>query len=428
MIQPLTDTGLISYLLSITETERETDMKGSIRAKGKCPECEDSFKQVKKIGFICPQCKIIPKRFYIDLFHKGQRIRIFSDKAGQVIDSYQRALNLLSHINYEIKNFSFDPINYIKAELEKFWTSNLLERFLNHKLNSMAPSYQNDFKRMVYTAKEYFKTKDVRELRKIDIINYKEYLEDKFKISNKTIKNNIDVFKTFLRYLMNDLEMIDKVPPFPDIEIQQYNFKWLSHEDQIALFELIPDILKPVFAFLMLTGCRPSEARALKCKNADLKNHFVTISATYSGNVFREKRKGKRSHSVTIPIHPELYDFMADRVINNHPEAFVFINPRTGNPFKKNTLQKEWAKVREKAKIDTSLRLYDATRHSFASQLVNSGSTIYKVSKLLGHSSVKMTEKYAHSNIESLKTEVEKLSLKKIKTVTRLSPEAKTNF
>ena len=82
-------------------------------------------------------------------------------------------------------------------------------------------------------------------------------------------------------------------------------------------------------------------------------------------------------------------------------------------------MQDIWDTVRDKAKIDKSLRLYDATRHSFASNLVNSGSTIYKVSKLLGHSSVKMTEKYSHSEVENLRTDINKLTLNREQTVNK---------
>ncbi len=162
---------------------------------------------------------------------------------------------------------------------------------------------------------------------------------------------------------------------------------------------------------------RPSEARALKCKNVDLQNHTVTISATFSGSIYREERKGKKSKFVTIPIHPELYGYISDRVKNNLPEAFIFVNQNTGKPYCENSLRIIWNTVKKEAGIDNSLRLYDATRHSFASNLVNSGSTIYKVSKLLGHSSVKMTEKYAHSNIENLRIDIQKLSLNRHQTV-----------
>jgi site-specific recombinase XerD len=121
---------------------------------------------------------------------------------------------------------------------------------------------------------------------------------------------------------------------------------------------------------------------------------------------------------VTIPIHPEILPYLTQRVPENHPAAYVFVHAKTGRHFNKNTLQKEWNRVRTIMNIDKSLRLYDATRHSFASQLVNAGTSIFKVSKLLGHSSVKMTEKYSHSNIENLRADMEKISLK---VVCRLS-------
>jgi site-specific recombinase XerD len=35
-------------------------------------------------------------------------------------------------------------------------------------------------------------------------------------------------------------------------------------------------------------------------------------------------------------------------------------------------------------------------RHSFASLLINSGRTLYEVQKILGHTQVKTTERYAH--------------------------------
>ncbi len=141
-----------------------------------------------------------------------------------------------------------------------------------------------------------------------------------------------------------------------------------------------------------------------------------------SGNVYREKRKGRNAKAVMIPIHPEMLDFMRERVTNNLPEAFVFRNPNTGRPYTENAIRRVWDNIRKKAGISKSLRLYDATRHSFASQLVNTGSTLFKVSRLLGHTSSKTTERYDHTNIESLRTDLEKLSLK---TVPRLSPVEK---
>ena len=47
------------------------------------------------------------------------------------------------------------------------------------------------------------------------------------------------------------------------------------------------------------------------------------------------------------------------------------------------------------------LRLHDL-RHSYASTLVNNGVSLYDVQKLLGHSSITTTQRYAHLSSERL--------------------------
>ncbi len=418
----LTTDDLISYLLAVDGGEK---MIGIIRSKGKCPVGQCKFEEVHRIGFICSVHKTVPCRFYIDLFFKGQRIRLFSDGHGQPIDTYQRALNLLSHINYEIKNYTFEPSKYVKQELEKFYVSSLLDKFLAFKLDAIAPSYRKDYRRYIKLARDFFTTKDARELRKIDVINYKEYLEKNFNLSGKTVKNIFDNFKTFLHYLRDDLEIIDMVPVFPVVETLQPKIRWLTTEVQRCVFENIPEDDKPIFSFLMLSGCRPGEARALKCRDVDLDQGIINISSTFSGRVYREKRKGRNSKSVVIPIHPEILHYIKSRVESNLSGAYLFINLKTGLYYSENKLRKIWNRVRERVELDKSIRLYDATRHSFASQLINKGVPLLSVSRLLGHSSTKMTERYAHSDLGRLKIDISNLSLKEA-TVTRLSPVKKS--
>ena len=389
-------------------------MNGTIRAKGKCPICQGKYTEIKKLGFICPKHQTTPKRFYIDLHYQGQRLRLFSDNQGRSLDSFQRGRDLLSRINHEINTHIFDPTHYIKAEQEKFYLSNLLKEFREHKLTGdrIAPSYARIYDRYVQIAIDYFKTRDVRDVRKLHIVNYQSYLNKNYNWSNKTLKNCIDIFKTFLMYVKNDLEIINVVPHFPVIDIPTPITTWLTTETQIAAFSQVPDLDKPIIAFLMLSGCRPGEARALKCSDVDLESGLITISATFSNAIYRKKRKGKKSKPVVIPIHPEILEYIKHRVENNLPEAFVFTN-REGRHYAETGLLDVWRRVREKVGLDKSIRLYDAARHSFASQLINSGVSIYSVSSLLGHSNIKTTEKYLHNDVNKLQVDVSGLTLKK---------------
>lgn len=47
------------------------------------------------------------------------------------------------------------------------------------------------------------------------------------------------------------------------------------------------------------------------------------------------------------------------------------------------------------------MRLHDL-RHSFASLLINSGRSLYEVQKILGHTQVKTTQRYAHLSQDTL--------------------------
>ena len=53
-------------------------------------------------------------------------------------------------------------------------------------------------------------------------------------------------------------------------------------------------------------------------------------------------------------------------------------------------------------------RLHDL-RHTFATRLAQAGVDIYKISKLLGHKDIKMTQRYAHHCPDSLRDGVEVL-------------------
>jgi len=92
--------------------------------------------------------------------------------------------------------------------------------------------------------------------------------------------------------------------------------------------------------------------------------------------------------------------------------------------YSENKLKRILDDVREKLGLDKSVRLYDATRQSVASQLVNRGVSLFSILKLLSHSNIKMTEWCSHVDLEKLKVGMKNISLIGA-TVTKVAREKK---
>ncbi len=78
----------------------------------------------------------------------------------------------------------------------------------------------------------------------------------------------------------------------------------------------------------------------------------------------------------------------------------VFVFPGTGRRtvgehIHGSTLAHTWATIRTAAKIE-DVRLYDACRHSFASQAITAGLSLAQIGEQLGHSQPATTKRYAH--------------------------------
>jgi integrase len=413
MNNTLTDIPSILYLLS-QEGKEEREM-GTIRARGKCPVCQKSFEHISKLGLICPEHKTVPRRFYIDLSWKGKRVRIFSHKSGRSLDSYQIALETLQHINYEIRNHIFEPSKYIASDIKKYLFENLIKQWLELKERSdLSPSYIPKLKQFEKDYFQFFKGQDIRDLRTSHIHDFFYQLPEN--LSSKTKKNIISALHGFFSWLTK-MEYIEKMPVFPTIKIEQPDWKWLDVDIQGDILLAIPESDRYIYLFLALHGCRPSEARALKVKDIDFSHNAVNIKRTFtgkSGNMIAEHTKTKRQR--TIPINTEMLEVFKYLCKDKLPEAFVFINPRTGKPYAKSTYQEVWQSACEA--VGLKISSYEGLRHSFASQRVSRGIDIYLISKVLGHSDIRTTQRYSHTNLDALK------SIMSIETVTRLSPRA----
>lgn len=158
-----------------------------------------------------------------------------------------------------------------------------------------------------------------------------------------------------------------------------------------------PDVYKTsinAIRMILFTGARPGEVYGMTWDEINLDDGIWTRSAL--------RNKQKKLH--VVPLVKDaliLLKHIKSQVVETQ---YVFPSPSSPNrPI--GEVKKTWAKVIQTAEIENPIgtRLYDL-RHTFATHLVASGQSLFSVGKLLGHSTTKVTERYAHADLDGLRS------------------------
>ncbi|MGA3341118.1 MAG: tyrosine-type recombinase/integrase [Methylocella sp.] len=129
---------------------------------------------------------------------------------------------------------------------------------------------------------------------------------------------------------------------------------------------------------LALTGCRRSEITRLRWSEVDLEAGLLRLE--YS-------KTGPR----TVPLGDQAMRLIAE-LKRAAFSTWVFPSSRGTGPIV--GIQKVWNDIRTRADLPT-VRLHDL-RHSFASQAINGGASLYLTGAILGHRQSSTTQRYAH--------------------------------
>jgi len=170
----------------------------------------------------------------------------------------------------------------------------------------------------------------------------------------------------------------------------------LSVEEENRLMKSSVKHLKPILITAIQTGMRRSEIFNLKWTAVDFTKKEIKVENSKSGL------------SRIIPINSELLVHLKKLKNKANKSKWVFLNHKTGKPFK--DVKKAFQGACRREGIE-DLRFHDL-RHTFASRLVQRGVDLITIKDLLGHSSVRVTERYTHSNRDLKKAAVETLNRK----------------
>lgn len=159
-----------------------------------------------------------------------------------------------------------------------------------------------------------------------------------------------------------------------------------SHEAKqlfLALESSHNSMLKFIVPMLILTGARKMEVLTAKWMDFNLDQRVWRIPLSKSGkHRFVPISDGALALLTQIPRRCE----------------YVFANPKTLKPYR--SIFSSWHSARTSVDLG-DVRMHDL-RHSFASFLINNGRSLYEVQKILGHTQISTTQRYAHLSQDSL--------------------------
>ena len=156
-----------------------------------------------------------------------------------------------------------------------------------------------------------------------------------------------------------------------------------------------PEKVREIVVLLLNTGLRIEECLSLEWSRVDLIRKTIHIQDT------------KGDSPKVFPLNTTALGVLNQRSkVKSIKNDYVFLNSN-GKKILRDAFRISFYRVLKKVGIE-NFCIHDI-RHTFATRLAQAGVDLYKISKLLGHKDIKMTQRYAHHCSDSLRDGVKTL-------------------
>lgn len=227
----------------------------------------------------------------------------------------------------------------------------------------------------------------------------------------ETLHNDVSInsylrdFITTMHFLMNE----GYLPYFKmqAIKVDRSGVETYSEEELLALLKK-PNIKKCSFIeyqswvmtnFLFSTAVRQRSLRFIKVKDLDFDNNVVYVTVT------------KNRKSLIVPFNRTLSNILKEFLKyrqHKSDEDFLFCNV-FGQQLNKSTSYHMLYEYNKRRGVETTgIHRY---RHTFAKQWILNGGNVVSLSKMLGHSSLQITQNYINLLVSDVAKEVETINL-----------------
>ncbi len=238
-------------------------------------------------------------------------------------------------------------------------------------------------------------------LSELTITSLQKYAEDRLRsVSVHSVKRDKANLSSAFSYAISRKYLLDNIAKMirhPKLPEKQPSFLG-DYEFDLLLDKVKEADLKDLFIFAVNTGLRQMELLTLHWGQIDFKDKYVILDN--SGYLTKSKKVR------TIPLSLKAMQIVTNRELKKNGQLVFTLE---GKPIKPDYISHKFKSYVLESRINSKLNFH-SLRHTFASWLVQRGVSIYEVSKLLGHSSVNVTQIYSHLRTDDLKNAIDKLN------------------
>jgi site-specific recombinase XerD len=265
-----------------------------------------------------------------------------------------------------------------------------MEQFIQQlKLKAYSPStirtYRNEFLQLL----QLLKHKPVNKLTPNDIKRYMVYAMEKEGISENTAHSRLNALKFYFEQVLGREKFFWEIPrPKKPTQLPQ-----VFNQDEIAgIINSLQNKKHKVMLMLAYSaGLRVSEVVALKTYQIDSTRMIILI----------KEAKGKKDRIVSLS--PVLLVMLREYALEYKPDkrGYLFEGSTKGLAYSTRSLQEVLQSAKRKAGVLKPGSIH-SLRHSFATHLIDKGTDVTMIQKLLGHNDIKTTLRYLHTSNKDL--------------------------
>lgn len=212
-------------------------------------------------------------------------------------------------------------------------------------------------------------------------------------LSPKTRRNVMGALRACVGWLRSRGIFSGAVPDFPMPRVPEHRPGIITPHAQKRVLLAIPEVERGIFLALATMGLRPGEARALDAGKVRLDTRTLVVDRAMQGTASNSPIGPTKTRQYReLPLSDELLAWL-ERYMPTGPAAPLFVNPRTRKRWSHWGVNEAWKRACEKTNVKA--KLYEGTKHTFATGAKARGIEDRSVQEYLGHADRRSTERYA---------------------------------